>query len=241
MDYLAASNTQIAEMESAELIYKCSVEGRKEVVDCNSEFCRICMEEKPATLFFNAEGCHHRFCNVCISNHAEACCRRGDLFITCPFYMICDNILTPNECSLLLSSNSLRILTTRQIEAAIPETERLYCPYPDCSSLMLKPECDISERSISYTNAVGCVECEACHRTFCMECMVPWHGDLTCAEYQDQPVTPGAFGDNKLLQLADRQNWQRCGKCARVIELMSGCNRIICLCGNQIYYRSRFA
>ncbi|KAJ7282157.1 hypothetical protein O6H91_22G048900 [Diphasiastrum complanatum] len=217
-------------------------QGPKEVVHSTSgrgEVCQICMEEKPFTSFLTIEGCQHKFCVICISKHAEARFQSGQLFVTCP-YLGCLNTLTLNECSQLLPSESFRILSTRQIEAAIPETERLYCPYPDCSSLLIKPEIDMSRQSASsahpHMSAVGCVECEACHRAFCMECAVPWHGDLTCAEYQDELKSPGTYGDKKLLELAESRNWQRCKQCARVIELKYGCNHITCLCGHQFCY-----
>ncbi|KAJ7516233.1 hypothetical protein O6H91_22G048500 [Diphasiastrum complanatum] len=105
---------------------------------------------------------------------------------------------------------------------------------------MVKPEIDIYKQSnISahpHMSSVGCVECEAYHYAFCMECIVPWHGNLTCAQYQYELTTPEASGDKKLLQLAKSLKWQRCKNCAQIIERRDGCNHITCLCGHRFCY-----
>jgi len=128
----------------------------------------------------------------------------------------------------------LEVLAQRQIEAAIPETERIYCPFRDCSALLMKSATDSEKPSSSAhpppTAASSfCVECEVCHRAFCEVCVVPWHGDMSCGEFQANLKNLRLLGDEKLLQLANQQKWQRCKQCGRLVELSSGCFHMTCL------------
>lgn len=144
----------------------------------------------------------------------------------------CASVISFTQLSSLLSSPLLEVLTRRQIEAAIPETERMYCPFRDCSALLIKPTflVDIPSSSAHpHPTASDCVECEACHRAFCLECAVPWHGDMSCAQYKADLTNLHLLGDEKLLQLAGEQKWQRCKKCGRVVELSYGCYHMTCL------------
>lgn len=176
-------------------------------------------------------GCGHRFCKLCNSRHAEArVLSAGQMDVTCP-HPGCPTILSLGQISLLLSAKTLDILTRRQIEAAIPDSERVYCPYLDCSALLMKPigNNHTSSSTHPHATAFGCVECELCHRSFCLECAVPWHGDLSCAAYQGEVANKRLAGDEKLLQLADQNKWQRCKNCRRIVELSTGCHHMTCL------------
>jgi len=119
----------------------------------------------------------------------------------------------------------------------------MYCPFRDCSALLMKPASADNEKPSSSAHppslaasSSGCVECEACHRAFCVECVVPWHGDLSCGEFQANLKNLRLLGDEKLLQLADQQKWQRCKQCGRLVELSSGCFHMTCLCKNEFCY-----
>jgi hypothetical protein len=153
------------------------------------------------------------------------------MHVTC-LHAGCPTIISYTQLSFLLSSQLLEVLTRRQIEAAIPETERLYCPFRDCSALLIKPISPMERPSSSahpHPTVSSCVECEACHRAFCLECAVPWHADMSCAEYKANLKNLGLLGDEKLLQLAGQQKWQRCKKCGRFVELSHGCFHMTCL------------
>lgn len=165
------------------------------------------------------------------------------MHVTC-LHAECPALISYTQMSFLLSAALLEVLTRRQIEAAIPETERLYCPFRDCSALLMKPaSIDYGKPSTSaITHAIdeswsfSCVECEACHRAFCVECAVPWHGDMSCGEFQANLKNLRVLGDEKLLQLASQQKWQRCKRCGRLVELSTGCFHMTCLCKNEFCY-----
>lgn len=137
--------------------------------------CGICLEFQVvrAGTFRRLSNCAHEFCTNCLRNYAEAQGRTGAVVIVCP-QPRCKEPLTSLECSELLYVDSFRKLTERQIEAAIPEEERSYCPYRDCSALFIRPVLRDTAMSSSHphTTSVGAVKCFNCNRLFCLECQV---------------------------------------------------------------------
>ncbi|KAG0583084.1 hypothetical protein KC19_3G108100 [Ceratodon purpureus] len=206
------------------------------------KICQICFEAplSTSTSFVSLEGCRHEFCKTCISRHAEARIVDGGLMhIACP-YVGCQTIISFTQLSSLLNSKMLEILSRRQIEAAIPDSERVYCPFKDCSALLFKPSTPTIHQPSSSARrkqptAFGCVECDACHRAFCMECNVPWHADMSCIQYKGSLRNRRLLGDEKLLHLASEKKWQRC-KCGHVVELEMGCYHVRCVCGHGFCY-----
>lgn len=170
-------------------------------------------------------GCGHQFCAKCVKKHAEARVDGGQINVTC-LLDECPTLVSDRQLSSLLSSAMMEILARRQVEAAIPPSEIVYCPFKDCSAFLMKPTAGPS--TSAHLPAV-CVECEVCHRAFCMNCMVPWHGDKGCGEYRADLTNEKLQGDEKLLKLAKTQKWQRCTKCGRVVDLLHGCYHIRCL------------
>lgn len=72
---------------------------------------------------------------------------------------------------------------------------------------------------------VACIECR---RIFCMDCRVPWHFGRSCIDYQNLPPELRDSEDSNLYKLAKNENWQRCRKCRRMIELAEGCYHMTC-------------
>lgn len=68
-----------------------------------------------------------------------------------------------------------------EVEHAVGN-ESIYCPYKDCSELLVKP--DVIEPDVRTT-------CPTCTRTFCLNCQIEgWHEvgvDLHC--HQVNPYT----------------------------------------------------
>lgn len=178
-------------------------------------------------------GCGHRFCTSCNARHAEARVRDdGQNRVTC-LHAGCPTALTSAQLQRLLSTMSFELLTTRLTESAIPEREKVYCPYKDCSILFVKPTfLDTDTPSTSAhpppSSAVGFVECAYCHRGFCLECAVPWHGDQSCAEYQGRLKNESLSGDEKFDRLVRSRRWRRCERCHMTVELASGCHHMTC-------------
>uniref|UniRef100_M8BEW3 RBR-type E3 ubiquitin transferase n=1 Tax=Aegilops tauschii TaxID=37682 RepID=M8BEW3_AEGTA len=85
-------------------------------------------------------------------------------------------------------------------------TKRIYCPYRECSAPLLAD----SEAGVA---AVTEAECPHCHRLFCVRCAVPWHGGITCNEFQKLGLDERSPEDILLRRLVGREGWQRCPKC----------------------------
>uniref|UniRef100_A0A803NTI7 RING-type domain-containing protein n=1 Tax=Cannabis sativa TaxID=3483 RepID=A0A803NTI7_CANSA len=59
-------------------------------------------------------------------------------------------------------------------EALILGTEKFYCPFKDCSVMLINDGKEV------ITNA----ECPSCYRMFCAQCKVAWHDGIECGEFQ---------------------------------------------------------
>ncbi|KAF9624153.1 hypothetical protein IFM89_008091 [Coptis chinensis] len=59
-------------------------------------------------------------------------------------------------------------------ESLILGAHKFYCPFEDCSALLIKDGgMDVKES-----------ECPHCRRMFCAQCKVPWHSGVGCEEFQ---------------------------------------------------------
>lgn len=201
------------------------------------EHCSICLEDINVSQMHEIMTCRHRFCISCVSQHVEVKLTHGCV-PSCP-HEGCTIKLTVDGCKPFLSSKWVEVWTKRMEEAAIPESDKVYCPYPNCSALMTLSGIDRSRQACSsshpFPTAIGRSECHQCHKVFCIECRVPWHSGMSCQEYQRR--APQLLGvDAKLHLLAKNNRWKRCTKCKHMIELAEGCNHMTCRCGFEFCY-----
>ncbi|KAL2623076.1 hypothetical protein R1flu_003281 [Riccia fluitans] len=202
------------------------------------EDCPICFEKVPEIDTFEVKGCSHRFCLSCLTQHIQIRVKSSQVPVKCP--QDCANSVDIDECRDILSHELLEAYAKRLTEASIPESERVYCPFFNCSSLMSKSDLTTSSEPSTSRQpkapVFGRTECMECHRLFCAECRVPWHAEMTCEEYQSLPLDERDTEDIKLHKLADSNKWQRCAKCHRMIELDHGCYHMTCRCGHEFCY-----
>lgn len=201
------------------------------------ELCPICLEGKKQADMFRVSECFHGFCLSCIVQHAEVKVQAGQVPVRCP-HVSCTQTLGLPQCQSILSQKWFDLLNKRLIEVNMPESERVYCPFPNCSALMNRKDLlanneGASSSSLSLAAPSRCVECS---RIFCVECRVPWHTSMSCRQYQQLPPSLRDAQDAKLYQLAEHQKWQRCKKCRRMIELAEGCYHMTCRCGYEFCY-----
>ncbi|KAF7153239.1 hypothetical protein RHSIM_Rhsim01G0220400 [Rhododendron simsii] len=193
------------------------------------EICVICLDEIDVGQIFSVDGCLHRYCFSCMKQHVEVKLLNG-MLPKCP-HEGCNSELKIETSRKFLTPKLIEIMSQRLEEASIPVTEKIYCPYPDCSALMSKSEVlEYSKRTLFGTaERLGVRKCSKCENLFCIDCKVPWHSNTSCLDYKRRnPYPPAA--DAKLKILADENLWRQCVKCNHMIELESGCYHMTCRC-----------
>ncbi|KAL4301146.1 hypothetical protein AHAS_Ahas17G0271700 [Arachis hypogaea] len=74
----------------------------------------------------------------------------------------------------------------------------MYCPFKDCSALMIVDDDSPTES-----------ECPSCNRQICVTCEAVWHHGITCKEF--------GRTDNEyrvVMEVAARNQWMRCPNCS---------------------------
>ncbi|KAG8047165.1 hypothetical protein GUJ93_ZPchr0008g13178 [Zizania palustris] len=194
------------------------------------ESCMICLEDTDVSKIHAVEGCAHRFCFSCMTEHVKVKLLHG-MLPACP-HDGCTTKLTVEGSKIFLSPRLSAIMAQRIREGQIPPNQKIYCPYPKCSALMSLGELihPMQESSSKYTvvDAATLRKCVKCRGSFCISCKVPWHDRMTCYDYKrryphDRPE------DAYLQKLARQQLWRQCIRCKHMIELAEGCYHMTCV------------
>ncbi|CAL1403365.1 unnamed protein product [Linum trigynum] len=197
------------------------------------ETCVICYEDTDTAQMFSVNGCLHRYCFGCMKQHVEVKLLNGK-DAKCP-HESCDSVIEILSCATFLDPKLVDMLSLRRKEAAIPVKDKIYCPYPKCSELMTKTEVlAYTKLSLVGAEVSGARKCMKCKKYFCINCKVPWHYDMTCADYKRSNHHPRE--DKMLNTLANKSKWRQCVKCSHMIELDHGCYHITCRCGYEFCY-----
>ncbi|KAH1030489.1 hypothetical protein J1N35_042663 [Gossypium stocksii] len=85
-------------------------------------------------------------------------------------------------------------------ESALLASEKFYCPYQDCSALLVND----GEKSIQRSR------CPLCKRVFCVQCNVAWHSGEDCNKFQKLKTLGSAA---MFVDLATRKEWGQCPNC----------------------------
>lgn len=192
------------------------------------KLCGICFEE--SSDMFEGSLCFHRFCEACMTRYIHSMLEQRRHQIYCP-HESCSEALTLDECRYFLPAEIFEQWSAVMVEAEIPEALKVYCPFSDCSGLLVKENVGTLD-----VEDVDMAECPFCNRLFCARCKVPWHANLQCSEFQSLPTTDKTEADFLLLKLAEDHKWRRCGKCKSMVELIYGCNHITCRCRHEFCY-----
>ncbi|KAI4296983.1 hypothetical protein L6164_036896 [Bauhinia variegata] len=198
------------------------------------ESCSICCEDKPLPIMITMK-CSHKFCSHCLRAYADGKVQSSQVPIRCP-QPRCKYYISTTECRSFLPFNSFESLEKALAEANVCHSDRIYCPFPNCSVLLDPRECLSARASSSSQSDNSCVECPVCQRFICVDCKVPWHSSMTCEEYQNLPEEERDASDITLHRLAQNKRWKRCQQCRRMIELTHGCYHMTCWCGHEFCY-----
>ncbi|KAF9668175.1 hypothetical protein SADUNF_Sadunf15G0101700 [Salix dunnii] len=196
--------------------------------------CSICCEDKMSSMMITMK-CSHKFCSHCMKTYVDGKIQSSQVPIICP-QLGCKYCISINECRSFLPLTSYESLENALAEADILHSDRIYCPYPNCSVLLDHRECLSARESSSSQSDNTCIDCPVCRRFFCVECGVPWHSSMSCEEYQNLPLEERDAGDITLHLLAQNKRWRRCQQCHRMIELSQGCSHMTCWCRHEFCY-----
>ncbi|XP_047309969.1 E3 ubiquitin-protein ligase RSL1-like [Impatiens glandulifera] len=192
--------------------------------ESNYSICEICAEKKE---MIQLNTCSHSFCSDCITHHITTKLNENAKLISCLGYN-CAGTLDLDSIRPWISSELAVSWEEMLCKSMIPESEMYYCPFSDCSVMMV----DDSNGKETITQA----ECPLCHRLFCVQCRVPFHVGIECDEFLKLDKDERGLGDLMVRELAAKNKWRRCPNCRFYVEKKEGCLHITCRCGFQFCY-----
>ncbi|XAR51120.1 hypothetical protein NMG60_11005663 [Bertholletia excelsa] len=195
--------------------------------EAKNSTCEICVDLKSWGDMFRIMGCDHSYCSDCMVKYVASKLQENITQIQCPVAG-CRGLLEPEHCRSILPPEVFDRWGKALCEAVILATDKFYCPYRDCSALLIN---DDEGRS-----AITQSECPNCHREFCAQCKVPWHSGIECEEFQKLGKDEREREDIMLMQLAQKKKWIRCPKCRFYVEKSQGCLFMRCRCGHTFCY-----
>ncbi|XP_010416891.1 PREDICTED: probable E3 ubiquitin-protein ligase rbrA [Camelina sativa] len=189
--------------------------------------CLICYDDADDHMLFT-NNCGHRHCFTCVKRYVEVKLLSGVL-PTCLEHG-CISKLTLGSWLMLLTPKLKGLWKQRMKEDLIPAAERICCPYPSCLTVMSRT--NFVPLQGHPSNVRACVKCSG---LFCIDCKVPSHSGLSCADYKNLPPET-LVNEMKLNSLAKENMWRQCVKCRLFIERVGGCIKIKCKCHYKFCY-----
>ncbi|KAE9587650.1 putative transcription factor C2H2 family [Lupinus albus] len=188
--------------------------------------CHICTETKTLNDAFRIQNCSHSYCTDCVVMYVESKLEDNVVKIRCPEPECELGLLELYGCRGILPKEMFDRWGDALCEAMILENEKFYCPFKDCSALLVNDGGELVKES----------ECPNCRRLFCAQCRVSWHDEIECDEFQKLNKDEREKEDIMLMQLANNNKWSRCPKCKFYVERSEGCLYIKCRCGHAFCY-----
>lgn len=188
--------------------------------------CDLCSESMPLKGSFKVNGCTHFYCKECIVKFIVSKLQYNVTDIMCPAQG-CRGKLDPEYCRAILPKTVFDRWGYALCQNLIVGSEaekHLYCPFNDCSALLIHDEVPEAEGSRWKWPHY---ECPHCWREFCASCKAPWHSEINCAEFQKLMGNKG-HEEKMVKELADILKWMRCPKCKTYVEKTYGCNHMTC-------------
>lgn len=205
--------------QPVELELRCSIAepGESSKVIHDMFHCPICMEAIRIQDGFNINPCDHTFCISCMIRYITVRTEENAVSIPCPIPDCKATSMDPVTCQHILPEDTFNRWSLALCELSLG-LKKFYCPFKDCSALL------INEGEEMITNS----ECPHCNRMVCARCNVPWHGDMSCEEYERLGEDEQGREDLMLRNLAKDKRWQRCPKCKMYVEKIDGCMFMKC-------------
>ncbi|KAG5618547.1 hypothetical protein H5410_018371 [Solanum commersonii] len=195
----------------------------EESPESSQGFCDICMETKVTNEMFKLKNCSdHSFCTDCIAQYIQSMIQDHIFSVTCPGLKCCATI-EPVSCKSIIPENVFEKWERGLSESALLDCEKFYCPYKDCSELLIYDH---------DQDIIECI-CPVCHRLLCAACGVPWHTELDCNKFQNDEKN--REDDLKVEELASSSKWMKCPHCKHIVQKVDGCIHITCRLVNFLF------
>ncbi|XP_073294614.1 E3 ubiquitin-protein ligase RSL1-like [Primulina huaijiensis] len=117
--------------------------------------------------------------------------------LKCPVGLDCGEILEIDACRQIVPMYLISMWDDAICESMLDASQKFYCPYKDCSSLMVNDGGEMIRGRYAFPAGDCCV----------VHCNVPWHSGVGC-EWIDQ--NERRVEDLIVHQLAKEIKWQRC-------------------------------
>ncbi|CAN1221429.1 E3 ubiquitin-protein ligase dbl4 [Linum grandiflorum] len=138
--------------------------------DKSHENCSICCEEKISPMMITMK-CSHKFCSHCMRTYVEGKVESSQVPVRCP-QLGCRYYLSVSECQSFLPHASNESFMKALGEAGPHHSNRIYCPYPNCSVALDPREC-LSARASSSSLSDN----SWCGHEFCYSCGTEYRDD----------------------------------------------------------------
>ncbi|KAG9669543.1 hypothetical protein KCU99_g702, partial [Aureobasidium melanogenum] len=157
--------------------------------------------------------CDHYWCQDCLSRACSNIRNEIDTKIRCD-----NECIVPLELALgVLPEVESRRLKSKLEELEMDPRERFYCANRDCGEFV---------PPVSHGNDIS-TKCERCGQSTCKLCRALDHeGDCAGPTKEDEQ----AFA------LIEKEHYQKCSQCCRVVERTQGCPHMTCYCGHEFCY-----
>jgi len=185
--------------------------------------CPLCLDEKTEEDLYRLQACGHLSCPECLSAYLRAHLKDQSKYPLKCFVAECKINLDYTDVRSHLTEEEVAVYDKFLIRVALLSDKShrpLYCPLPDCDTMMIVEESDLQE---------PLKVCTGCTREFCCKCLIRWHKDKTCEEVKEADREGEALRAANLAmfqQLAKKENWLPCPTCGFMIERTGGCHHM---------------
>ena len=184
--------------------------------DHSSSQCLICCEPTNSSSSLRLPTCSHIWCYACIFQRFSAAIDNET-----NYPVVCCNLQTPVQLSPAVDTIIGRHMTSLFLakKTEYETQDKTYCHLPTCSTFI---------NPTTIRNRLA--KCKTCTTETCSDCKKPYHGTTTPCNNEAET------GDEKFKAWCEDKKASRCPKCQRVVERMSGCNHIKCICRQEFCY-----
>jgi hypothetical protein len=177
--------------------------------------------------------CRHPVCLACFTRAVDIS-MRDKVIAHCPCAPRCGDRIVELDVSRFIgleAGNQYALIEQRDIAMHPPisaiervNSRQFHCPTPNCPSSII-----IDTRARDYGAKWTCPACRVAH---CVRCELPWHKGSTCAAHQQWRRENG-HAEDEMQRLVRERNFKTC-RCGALVERLSGCSKLTCLCGARL-------